>query len=153
MVKDIETPHACYIGQASAKNASHRLSDYRRNIRLFSSLFGSEVLPIISILEELEPTTRAERLLCEKKWHDHYRRLGKNVVSQITEFEGHSEETIRLLNRASAKLNELQVRVIRRLLEIGTLSINKIAALFSVDKGTIRAIRNKKTWKWLPTLP
>lgn len=46
-----------------------------------------------------------------------------------------------------AKLNELQVRIIKHLLKEGKLSQREIAEIFGVSCGTISLINNNKTWK------
>lgn len=51
--------------------------------------------------------------------------------------------------RVRGKLNEHQVREIRRLLAEGTWPIVRIADVYDVDEGTIRKIRNGDTWAWL----
>jgi len=47
------------------------------------------------------------------------------------------------------KLNELQVRVIRRLIEFGNLTRLEIAKVFNVNDSTIGDIKAKRTWGWL----
>jgi len=51
-------------------------------------------------------------------------------------------------NHKSAKLNNWQVRVIRRLLEFGNLTQKEIAALFNVANSTISYIKHKKSRKY-----
>lgn len=48
-----------------------------------------------------------------------------------------------------AKLNELQVRVIRRLLGFRGLTLKEIGAIFGVAGNTIYGIKSGKNWRWL----
>ena len=48
-----------------------------------------------------------------------------------------------------AKLNELQVRIIQRLLKFGELTHKEIAGVFDVYRTTIGRINSRKTWAWL----
>ena len=48
-----------------------------------------------------------------------------------------------------AKLNEMQVRIIKRLLEFGTLKQTEIAKMFNVNKNIIHCIKIGKSWKYL----
>lgn len=48
-----------------------------------------------------------------------------------------------------AKLNEMQVRVIRRLLESKSMTRKEIADIFDVRPGTIGHIKKGKTWRHL----
>jgi hypothetical protein len=50
------------------------------------------------------------------------------------------------IDKPSAKLNELQVRIIRRLLGFGTLKQREIAEIFGVAKTAISRIKTGKTW-------
>lgn len=49
----------------------------------------------------------------------------------------------------TSKLNELQVRVIHRLLEFGKLTKKEIAQIFEISCGAIRDIYVGRTWNWL----
>ena len=50
-------------------------------------------------------------------------------------------------NSPAAKLNRLQVRIIRRLLGFGKLTQREIARIFNVHFATINAIKLNKSWK------
>lgn len=50
----------------------------------------------------------------------------------------------------STVLTRDQVQAIRRLLKESTMSMLAISRQFGVSDTVIRAIRHKKTWKWLP---
>lgn len=49
--------------------------------------------------------------------------------------------------QGSAKLNELQIRIIRRLLEYNILIQQEIADIFDVTQGHISSIKHKRKWK------
>lgn len=46
-----------------------------------------------------------------------------------------------------AKLNELQVRIIRRLLEFGNMTQREIAPIFGIHETIISKIKSRKIWK------
>ena len=50
-------------------------------------------------------------------------------------------------NGANVKLNSLQVRIIRRLLEFNMLRQREIAELFNISRRTISHIKCKQSWK------
>lgn len=52
-------------------------------------------------------------------------------------------------NHGCAKLNEMQVRVIRRLLESKSMTQKEIADIFGVETTTIGHIKRGKTWQHL----
>jgi predicted XRE-type DNA-binding protein len=52
-------------------------------------------------------------------------------------------------NHGCAKLNEMQVRVIRRLLESKAMTQKEIADIFGVETTTIGHIKRGKTWQHL----
>lgn len=53
------------------------------------------------------------------------------------------------VHATSSKLNQHQVRDIKRLLKQGDLTLVEIAALHDVNESTIRKIRNGETWTWV----
>jgi len=50
-------------------------------------------------------------------------------------------------NQGRAKLNELQVRIIRRL--SGKVSLSKIAKIFGITKSGVQSIMTRNAWGWL----
>lgn len=51
--------------------------------------------------------------------------------------------------RGTAKLDKVQVSNIRRSLSRGEEGVKPMARRFGIDPGTVRAIRDGRTWKWL----
>jgi len=49
----------------------------------------------------------------------------------------------------TAKLNEMQVRVIRRLIESESMLLKEIAEIFGVDRSTISSIKSGRRWSHL----
>lgn len=68
---------------------------------------------------------------------DGFKHGTKNKPFNLGEKHGHS------------KLNCLQVRIIRRLLEFGNLTLKEIGFVFGVASNTIYGIKSGKNWGWL----
>jgi hypothetical protein len=61
----------------------------------------------------------------------------------------HPECLARGERQGSSKLTALEVAAIRKLLAFGT-SVSAVARTYRVDRGTIRAVRDRRTWSHVP---
>jgi len=83
-----------------------------------------------------------------KEYREKMSRIKKGIKCSESTKQKLSKDRLGSKNPA-AKLNEMQVRIIKRLLSFKTLTQKEIASIFNVSRALICHIKNKKVWNYI----